>query len=93
VRSPINADLAAGCERVVVIAPIPEIRGLPGGGLEEQLAPIKADGQVIVIGPDEASRAAIGRDQQDLSRRPAAARAGFQQVPSLVDALGEHWHN
>lgn len=93
VRSPINADLAAGCERVVVIAPIPQIRGLPGAGLEEQLAPIKADGQVIVVTPDEASKAAIGRDQQDLSQRPAATRAGFAQVSSLVDALGEHWYN
>lgn len=93
VRSPINADLAAGCERVVVIAPIPEIRGLPGAGLEEQLAPVKADGQVIVITPDQESKAAIGRNQQDLSQRPAAARAGFKQVASLVDALSEHWNN
>jgi NTE family protein len=93
VRSPINADLAAGSERVVVIAPIPEIRGLPGAALAEQLAPVKAEGQVVVITPDEASRAAIGRDQQDLTQRPAAARAGFAQVDSLVEALGEHWHN
>ncbi|MEV4312941.1 patatin-like phospholipase family protein [Actinocrispum sp. NPDC049592] len=93
IRSPINADLAAGFEHVVVIASIAEIRGLPGGSLDEQLAPVLQDGKVTVIVPDQAAMAAIGRDQQDLSRRPAAAKAGHAQAPSLVAELGDYWHD
>ncbi|GAB3872707.1 patatin-like phospholipase family protein [Kibdelosporangium lantanae] len=91
VRSPVNADLAAGYERVVVLASIPEIRGVPGASLDEQLAPVRAGGEVLVITPDKPSRDAIGRDQQDLSRRPAAAHAGRDQVAQLLDTVGEHW--
>jgi NTE family protein len=91
IRSPINADLAAGYDRVVVIAVLPEIRGVPGGSLAEQIAPVQAHGEVVVVTPDEPARAAIGRDQQDMSQRPAAARAGLAQVSAVVDALTALW--
>jgi NTE family protein len=91
VRSPINADLAAGYERVVVLASMPEIRGLPGASLDEQLAPVRAAGEVLVITPDKPSRAAIGRDQQDLTRRPGAALAGMAQSESVLAAVKTHW--
>jgi NTE family protein len=91
VRSPVNADLAAGFERVVVIAPLPEIRGVPGGSLAEQIAPAQAEGEVLVITPDTASRAAIGRNQQDLTRRPGAALAGLAQAESVLAEMEDHW--
>jgi NTE family protein len=93
VRSPVNADLAAGYNRVVVVAPIPELRGLPGASLDEQIAPVRAAGEVVVVAPDATSRAAIGRDQSDFSRRPDAARAGMVQADATLATVTELWHS
>jgi NTE family protein len=92
VRSPDNADLAAGHGTVVVLTPfsgrsgpLPEgqFEGLarpPGADLESQVRLLRAQGsRVEVLRPDEASRAAMGTDQMDLATRTPSARAGFEQ--------------
>jgi NTE family protein len=91
VRSPANADLAAGCDRVVVLAPI--VRGLgPMVGVAAQVAELRAAGaQVAVVSPDAAAVAAIGRNVLDPSRRAAAARAGRAQAAAAADEVGTAW--
>jgi NTE family protein len=90
-RSPTNADLAAGHDTVLVVAPIanPGMGPLmPGIGSElETLGPRT---RVEVITPDDAALAAIGPNVLDPARRAGSARAGLAQgerVASQVMAL------
>jgi NTE family protein len=60
VRSPANADLAAGFSRVVVIAPI--MRGIePLVGVHAQVAALRADGSLVTVVSPDAGRASAGR--------------------------------
>jgi NTE family protein len=91
VRSVANADLAAGCDRVVVLAPL--VRGFgPLTGVAEQVAQLRAAGaEVELVSPDAAALAAIGRNVLDPAHRPAAARAGRAQAAGVADAIGAVW--
>jgi NTE family protein len=91
VRSPTNADLAAGFSRVVVIAPI--VRGIgPLVGVDAQVAALRADGSLVtVVSPDAAAVAAIGRNVLDPVRRAGSARAGRAQAAAAADAVGAVW--
>ncbi|MFC5917246.1 patatin-like phospholipase family protein [Streptomyces pulveraceus] len=90
-HSTANAQLAAGCGRVVVIAP--SARGnkaidSPGS----QAAALAANGaRVEVITPDAEAKRAFGRNPLDPSCRAAAARAGLAQsaahAPSVAAVL------
>jgi NTE family protein len=89
-RSPVNADLAAGYDRIVVLAPLP--RGLgPLTGVARQVAHLAQDSRVVVVSPDAAARAAIGRDVLDPARRAAAARAGLAQSATVVADVAKVW--
>jgi NTE family protein len=90
-RSPANADLAAGHDRVVIIAPLG--RGSPRiPGPQAQAAELRAAGaQVVVVTPDAAARTAIGHDVLDLGRRSAAARAGRDQADGAAAAVRMVW--
>jgi NTE family protein len=80
VGSPANACLAAGYDRVVIVAP--EARGtakIPRPG-QEAAALAAAGSQVVVIAPDRNSVRARGRNPYALARRPLAARAGRAQA-------------
>jgi NTE family protein len=90
-RSPANADLAAGYDRVVIIAPLGrESARIPGPAT--QAADLRAAGaQVAVITPDAAARAAFGHDVLSLARRAAAARAGRTQAGSVAHAVRAAW--
>jgi NTE family protein len=90
-RSPANADLAAGADRVVVIAPI--TRGRRSARVPAQLARLIAGGaRAVAVSPDRAARRAIGNNVLDPARRAAAARAGRAQAASIHDAIAEVWH-
>ena len=91
VRSPANADLAAGCDRVVVLAPL--VRGFgPMAGVAGQVARLRADGaQVALVSPDAAALAAIGRNVLDPARRAAAARAGRAQSGAAAESIRAVW--
>jgi NTE family protein len=91
VRSPTNADLAAGFSRVVVIAPI--VRGIgPLVGVDAQVAALRDDGSLVtVVSPDAAAVAAIGRNVLDPVRRAGSARAGRAQAAAAADAVGAAW--
>jgi len=84
-RSPTNADLAAGYEIVVVVAVT--LRSMPsfitevfGRRFEAELQALRnGGGRVEVIVPDEESCAAFGMNLMDASRRQASAQAGLRQ--------------
>jgi NTE family protein len=91
-RSPANADLAAGYDRVIIIAPV----GRGGGvlpGADKQAGDLRAAGaKVMVVSPDQAARQAIGHNLLDLRRRAAAARAGRAQAAAVAADVRDIWH-
>jgi NTE family protein len=92
VRSVANADLAAGYERVVIVAPVAQGTGplMPGPG--RQAAALAAAGaRVMLVRPDRAAMRAIGRNVLDLSRRAAAATAGRAQATAEAAAVRAVW--
>lgn len=90
-----NADLAAGYERVLVLSPFGGRSRHPlewGMQLAAQVDELRAGGsRVETIFPDGASLAALGVDMMDLSARPPAARAGYDQGRSLAGHLTKFW--
>lgn len=89
-RSAANADLAAGFERVVVLAPLTRGFG-PFTPVPAQVAALRATARVAVVSPDAAALKAIGRNVLDPARRAPAARAGRAQAASVADEVGAVW--
>lgn len=88
IRSPANADLAAGHERVVVIAPLG--RGPVAAGRE--VAALRAAGaRVALLTPDADARRAMGRNSLDPARRAPAARAGRTQAAAVTTEVAAVW--
>ena len=91
-RSGTNADLAAGYDRVVVIAPLP--RGIgPMPGAATQVEALRARSRVALITPNRAATQAFGRNVLDPARRAGAARAGRAQAATLVPEIREVWED
>ena len=90
-RSPVNADLAHGHDRVVVLAP--SARGIgPLTGVAPQVAELRAAGAAVaLVTPDAAAVAAIGPNVLDPARRAAAARAGRAQAAAVVAEIRGVW--
>jgi NTE family protein len=87
-RSPANADLAQGYDRLVVLAPIP--RGIgPLAGVDAQVAGLVS--RVAVVSPDQASRTAIGRNVLDPAARAPSARAGRAQAATVAERVAGVW--
>ncbi|MGW6981756.1 patatin-like phospholipase family protein [Streptomyces sp. NPDC054932] len=91
IRSATNADLAAGYDRVVILAPI---------SLGSALVPspsVQADrlretgSRVLLITPSPAARKAFGRNVLDPARRDPAARAGLAQAEQHAREAAELW--
>lgn len=90
IRTVTNADMAVGCDRVLVIAPIAfDLRRThrPRAQLE-RLGPRVRSTCVI---PDEASLRAMGRNLLDPSRAPAAREAGAAQAAHVADRVAAVW--
>jgi NTE family protein len=90
VRSPANADLAVGCEIVVVLAPI-ALALRRSGRVDRQLASLGSHVRSIVISPDANARNAIGRNVLDPAHRVASARAGHTQAAGVAAAVAAMW--
>jgi len=89
IRSTVNADLAAGLERVVVVCPVTQ--GL-GGDVTGEVASLRdAGAAVAVVAADDASVAAFGPDLLDPASRVPSAEAGLAQAASVTDAVREVW--
>lgn len=90
IRSPANADLTAGCDAVVVLAPVTQ--GLRGTSVPSQVAALRQRGRAVaVVWPDRAAKAAIGRNVLDPARRAPAARAGHAQAGPALDRVAAVW--
>lgn len=91
VHSPANAQLAAGYERVIVIAPTARGNKVLISP-RAQAAELEAAGaRVEVITPDAAARKAFGRNTLDPARRADAARAGLAQSAAHTEAVASVW--
>ncbi|MFD1506657.1 patatin-like phospholipase family protein [Georgenia yuyongxinii] len=90
-----NADLAAGYKRVLVLSPFGGRSRHPqewGMQLATQVDELRARGsRVETIFPDSSSEHMFGAHAMDLSLRPAAARAGYNQGTALAEQLTELW--
>jgi NTE family protein len=90
-----NADLAAGCARVLVLSPFGGRTLAPldwGMHLAAQVDELRARGsRVESIVPDSNSEHMFGANAMDLSLRPPAARAGYEQGRALAQQLIEFW--
>lgn len=88
VHSGSNADLAAGCDVVLALCPA-----------DRAVGPLRSAAQTLVglgmphlvVTPDDASRAAIGRNVLDPAARPPSARAGYDQGSAWADRVRELW--
>jgi NTE family protein len=90
VRSVANADLATGCDRVVVLAPI-TAAARRSGRISAQLASLGPGVRSAIVSPDARARRAIGRNVLDPGRRAAAARAGRAQAAAEAPAVAAAW--
>lgn len=91
IRSAANADLAAGCERIIVIAPLASGFGPLASPANQARALSEAGALVTVIKPDRAALRAIGRNVLNPARRPAAALAGYAQAESVAHQAKAVW--
>jgi NTE family protein len=87
-RSAANADLAARCDRIVVIAPLPRGAG-PMASVDAQVTGLVS--RVVVVSPDRASLAAIGKNVLDPAARAPAARAGRAQGAAELERVARVW--
>jgi NTE family protein len=96
-RADVNADLAAGYGRVLVLPPLGDRTRKPldwGLHLAAQVDELRARGsRVETIVPDSASRTAlgVGMNLVDLSTRRPSAQAGYNQGKALAAQLTEFW--
>ena len=94
-RSNVNADLAAGYGRVLVLSPLGGRSRTPlewGMHLAAQVDELRARGsRVETILPDSNSRDAFGSNLMDPSTRAPAARAGYDQSRGLAGQLIGFW--
>jgi NTE family protein len=90
-----NADLAAGYGRVLVLSPFggrsPQPLGW-GNHLATQVDELRARGSSVeTIFPNSSSEHMFGVNAMDLSLRPLAARAGYDQGRARAEQLSEFW--
>ena len=90
VRSITNADLAGGCERVVVVAPV-TVALRRSGRIASQLASLGPHVRSIVVSPDANARNAIGGNVLDPAHRVASARSGHAQSAGVAPAVAAVW--
>jgi len=88
IRSVANVDLAAGCDRVVVIAPIST--GFRRSGRPAVQAAALGVPHVV-IEPSPAARGRMGRNPLDPAFRAAAAEAGREQAAQEAEKIRAVW--
>jgi NTE family protein len=87
-RSAVNADLAAGYQRVLILAPMAD------PPLDEQVAGLTraaGAGSVLVLAPDDESLAAMGLNPLDPAVRAPVARAGYAQGERAAAGVARLW--
>lgn len=89
-RSAVNADLAAGYQRVLILVPMAD------PSLDEQVATLTQAGgeepvQVQVLTPDDESIAAMGINPLDPAVRAPVAQAGYAQGQRAAAEVARLW--
>ncbi len=88
-RSPTNADLAAGHDVVVVLSPLDPV-GTPRLGQEVER--LRSDGSIVVeVQADRDALEAIGPNPLDVTRRAIALDAGLRQGAIEAGRLAAVW--
>jgi NTE family protein len=96
-RADVNADLATGYGRVLIIPPLGGRTRKPlewGLHLAAQVEELRAHGsRVETIFPDAASQNAlvVGMNLMDLSTRRPSAQAGYNQGQAVAGQLADFW--
>jgi NTE family protein len=89
-RSAVNADLATGYQRVLILAPMADpaldgqVAGLTQGAAGRSV-------QVQVLAPDDDSLAAMGLNPLDPAVRAPVARAGYAQGQAAAAEVARFW--
>lgn len=97
VRSGTSADLAAGCDAVLIVAPIGGARPdgidpLLGRIARAETEALRATGvHVDLVFPDVQAMEAIGPNRMDGTRRPITVEAGLRQGAELARSLEAAW--
>jgi len=90
-----NADLAAGCTRVLVLSPFGGRSRMPAGwgmDLATQVEELRSGGsRVETVFPDSRAGDVFDANALDPSTRPQAALGGYEQGRSLADRLAAFW--
>jgi NTE family protein len=87
-RSAVNADLAAGYRRVLILAPMAD----PSlDGQVAELAQAAGDGSVQVLTPDDESLEAMGINPLDPGVRAPVAQAGYAQGQRAAAQVARLW--
>jgi NTE family protein len=84
VRSPVNADLAAGYDRTVILAPV-------AASFSASSHPGRQLPGALLVQPDRSAKRAFGRNVLDPAFRAAAARAGHAQAAQESTRVAELW--
>jgi NTE family protein len=85
IRSTTNADIAAGHDLVVIVAPT---GGFTRAQVDEEAEELRRGGaRVEVVVPDAAAAQALGPNPLDPARRAQAAEAGLAQSEAVAAAL------
>jgi NTE family protein len=91
-RSVTNADLAAGCATVLVIAPMAGLPNSPlGPALEAEAAVLRREGKVHVVPADDTAQQAFGTNPLDPATREPSARAGRAQADAVLETVQAFW--
>lgn len=90
-----NADLAAGCDRVLIMSPFSGGTRTPvewGLDLATQVAELRAAGSLVeTVFPDAGAGEVFDANALDPSTRLPAARGGYAQGLALADGFREFW--
>lgn len=91
-RSATNADVAAGYERVLVVACGPEAPSPLGPWLDQSVEALRAGGSSVeVVVADSASQQAFGTNSLALSTQRPSAEAGRAQAAAIADRIVAFW--
>lgn len=90
-HSAVNADLAQGFARVVILAPLTVGLGVMPS-VATQVRALETQGaRVVVVSPDAGARKAMGRNVLDPAMRRPSAETGRRQAPTVVAAVRALW--
>ena len=89
VRSTVNADLAAGCDPVLILAPVEP--SMADAAIPPQHLRALAPARFYIVHADAAARAAFGTNSLDTSTRAASAEAGVREGRRIAAEIAEFW--